>query len=192
MGIVPKLLVLLAINLAALAFLIYKLFLIGNPFPKALHIAWNMIMVRGRRPDYSILREIPWAPLLAYTWWMVIFLFLGFWVGTQERYLTLIVGLLVVLHAVWYLSAVYRGDSGFDRTFHLNSDWGIIYQTVGADSDLNQKSLAELDLRKKNLLVLAVERRNQLAAFPKGTEILEAGDRLVIFGDLSSSRQILN
>jgi Trk K+ transport system NAD-binding subunit len=68
----------------------------------------------------------------------------------------------------------------------LDRHWGVVIKYIDADLDLSMKSLAELDLRKKNLLVMAVERNGQVIPFPKGLEVIQSGDRLVIFGNLHS------
>ncbi len=191
MTIFPKMLVLLLINLLALAYLVYRLTRIGNPVAKALQIAWNFMVARTHRSAYYIDAEIGWVSLLSKTWWLTVLFFLVFWLIFQEWYFGVTLLALILFHCGWYWLAS-RNEPGFDRVFHLNSGWGIIYKTVVADLELSEKSLAELDLRKKNLLVLAIERDRQLTAFPKGTEILNNGDRLIIFGDLNTSESILN
>jgi hypothetical protein len=191
MTIFPKMLVLLFMNVLALSYLVYRLTRIGNSVAKAFQIAWNFIVARSSHAEYSIDAEIGWVSLLSKTWWLMLLFYLVFWLVFQEWYFGAALILLIVLHCGWYWVG-HRNEHGFDRVFHLNSGWGIIYKTVAADSELKAKSLAELDLRKKNLLVLAIERNRQLSAFPKGTEILNDGDRMIIFGDLNTSEAILN
>jgi hypothetical protein len=187
-----KMLVLLLVNLIAVCYLIYRLIKLGNPYKKALQVAWNIVVARINNPDYSISNNMVWASVLNKTWWATMFMFIVFWLVFQEWYFSCVIILLITIHTGWYLLGNFRQDSGFDRVLYLNSSWGIIYKTVTLDSGFIEKTLAELDLRKKNLLVLAIERNNQLVSFPKGTEVLGIGDRLVIFGDLCAYQILSN
>lgn len=110
------------------------------------------------------------------------------WFISEDLWLSCGIAFLVIIHIVWYLYASLSVKTKYDRILHFTLDWGMIFQEIDAGSFLIQKSLAELDLRKKNILVLAIERNHQLNPFPKGMEIIEAGDRIVMFGDLSAYR----
>ncbi len=185
MTIFPKMLVLLVIHLGAIGYLIWRQLKVGNPFAKALLLTWNTVVAPQPTPEYSIQTKCGWGTVLSKTWWMMLFLFLVFWLIFQEWYLWTVILFLIVVHIVWYRCGHLK-QAHFNRVFNLNEGWGIIYQTVSGDSDLNAKTLAELDLRKKNLLVLAIERGGQITAFPKGTETLSEADRVIIFGELTA------
>jgi hypothetical protein len=99
---------------------------------------------------------------------------------------------LGLFHIYWYLEGHVSKGERFDRILNLNHNWGIVYKEIEAGSGVNLKTLAELDLRKKNLLVLAIDRQGELTPFPKGLEVLRAGDRMVMFGDLYSFHSIFD
>jgi Trk K+ transport system NAD-binding subunit len=77
-----------------------------------------------------------------------------------------------------------------DQILFANGNWGIVYTGIDKYSSWEQKSLADLDLRKKNLLVLAVEHEGQWSPFPKGSEVLLPDDQILLFGAMSSYREL--
>ena len=188
-----KLLILLVLNVASLAYLVIKLIGRNHSFSKALKLAWHMIIGTGQEGiDTAVSPAIFWAPVLRKTWWMSWLIYGTCWVLTRDFLITVGLVLLILFHIGWYISAAVTFTTKYDRILHLNSQWGIIYKEIAADSSLIQKSLAELDLRKKNLLVLSIERNEQVIPFPKGLEIIQAGDRVVMFGDLAAYYTVLN
>ena len=186
-----KLLLFLLINLTALGYLLFEFIELGNSYPQALRLAWDGIMLNGFggcAPDVSNPRK--WVSLLRKTWWLMIFLHGLFWITSRQSDSTILVLVLLLLHGYWWIHSTIGSVKADDQVFFANENWGIIYTTINKDSRWEQKSLAELDLRKKNLLILAVEHEGQLSAFPKGSEILLPDDRVLLFGELSSYREV--
>jgi hypothetical protein len=185
-----KLLLLAIINITALGYLLNRLLIRGNSLAESLRQAWDLVLGIPAQTDYHIYASLLWVPILRKTWWLMLFAYGVSWFISDDLWMTIGMALLVIIHILWYLYASVTLGTKYDRVLHFTADWGIIYQEVDAGSFLIQKSLAELDLRKKNLLVLAIERSNQLNPFPKGLEVIQAGDRIVMFGDLNAYRAV--
>ncbi|NLY89794.1 MAG: hypothetical protein GX085_09305 [Firmicutes bacterium] len=87
-----------------------------------------------------------------------------------------------------YLSRRARAmpaPADWERIYSLPEDYAVFLATLnrkGTEENWIGATLSQLDLRKKNLLVLAILRSERLIVFPKGQEVLAAGDRLLIFG----------
>jgi hypothetical protein len=190
MSVASKILILVLLNLAAMFYLVYKIISLGHTFINSLRLAWDLILGEAKDLDHNIYLKIIWVPVLRKTWWLMLTAYAIAWFITEDLLMTIGLILLIGVHVLWYLYASLTLKTKYDRILYLNSHWGIIYKEISAGSFLIQKSLAELDLRKKNLLVLTIERNNQLTPFPKGLEIIQAGDRIVIFGDLSACRSV--
>ena len=191
MSIMGRILLLILLNLLGIAFLVLKLVKVGNTYSQAMRTAWNWIIAdQSFANSWSVSPQIAWVSLLRKTWWVTLLIFFLFWIIAPEFEFSLVLLLLLAIHLYWYFQARLGGSERYNRVFHLNQTWGMAYQEIGPDSELKDKSLAELDLRKKNLLVLAVERDGELVPFPKGLEVLICGDRLVVFGDLETFKGI--
>lgn len=186
---ISKLLIVIGINIGALALLIYKLIKDGQGYPEALQNAWDLVIFQ-REPNLSNHTKSPWVALLGKTWWMMLLIFIITWVNTSELAFWPVLLFLVIFHLYWFLESHVLRDEKFERILNLNQSWGIIYKEIDTGSGANLKTLAELDLRKKNLLVLAIERQGRLTPFPKGLEVLNTGDRMIMFGELYSFRNI--
>jgi hypothetical protein len=192
MSVAIKLLVLAILNLAAMVYLLKKLMEQGNHYAGSLRLAWDLVLGQPLQTDSHIYASFIWVPILRKTWWLMLISYAISWFITDDLWMTFGIIFLILLHVLWYLYASLTVKTKYDRILHFTSDWGIIYQEIGANSFLIGKSLAEMDLRKKNLLILAIERDNQLNPFPKGLETIQAGDRIVMFGDLSAYHTIFN
>lgn len=186
-----KLILFLLINLAALGYLIFELIELGNPYRQALRIAWDLIVSNQNGNQTSgIFAKMNWIYLLRKIWWLMVFLYFLFWITTGQFCSTLLVLVLLLLHGYWYIYSAIKPAKIQDQILYTNDNWGVVYTGIDQHSHWDQKSLAELDLRKKNLLVLAVEHQGQLLPFPKGSEVLFPDDRVLLFGDLSSYREV--
>ncbi len=187
MPIFEKLIIFGALNFIVLIYLLIKLIVQGNSFSKSTGLTWELIIGdTSEHPDYNFSEIMIWVPVLRKTWWFMLASFGIYWLIAPE--LSSLVGIisLIVFHILWYYCASLTLNWRYNRAINVNSNWGIIYRRIDGNSSIVQKSLAELDLRKKNLLVLAIERDNKIIPFPKGLEIIQNGDRLVMFGDLSA------
>ena len=188
MGTAEKLLILLLLDMAALLCFVIRLMRLGNTYSKAMQIVWEWVVFKPGFDDARSFAKTDWVMAYRVFWWFINFLSVTLWVLTQRMLTLFIVLFLFFLHVYGYLHYKKVSLQTLERFVYINGNWGIIYLSIHNDSLLKGKSLAELDLRKKNLLVLAVERNEEVQAFPKGIEVLEEGDRIVIFGDLNSYR----
>lgn len=186
--IVLKLILLLLINLAALGYLIFSFIKLGNSYQWSLRIAWDLIILGAGNRTFHL--KVKGLGLIHRGWWLMLFLDCLVWVMTESNYSRYFILFLLLLHGYWYLHAAIHPGKLREQILFTGDDWGIIYREVELHSGLNQKSLAELDLRKKNLLVLAIERGGRMLPFPKGLEIIKPGDRILLFGSLSSYRMV--
>jgi len=177
-----------------MAFIYFLISLIkqGNHPAGSLRLAWDFILGHPDPSDFSVYGRLPWVPVLRKSWWFMITIYLISWLITDNLWMDIGIILLILIHVLWYLYASMTLIKKYDRILHFTTDWGIIYKEIDEGSFLIQKSLAELDFRKKNLLILAIERNNELNPFPKGLERIEAGDRIVMFGDLEAYQAIFN
>ena len=178
-----KMLALLAINLAGLGLLLFRLMKLGNSYQQALQTAWNMIVL----DIHNSMRHVKWVALLRKTWWLMLLLYYLYWV-IFGGYSFIPIFFSVILHIYWFLHAKALPGKNREQVLFSHENWGIVYQEIDNNSWLAQKSLAELDLRKNNLLVLGIERDGQLLPFPKGLEKLIPGDRILLFGELNYYR----
>lgn len=186
-----KLLLFSLLNLAALVILVLRLAQQGHPLAVALRATWRLV-VSGTRNDLEIPRVYPaWAGLLAKTWWIMNLIYLCGMIWFREPCYGWAALGSGILHLIWYFGG-YLGTEAYNRTILLDRRFGVVFHKIGLTAECCGKSLAELDLRKKELLVLAIERGGKMLSFPKGLELIEPGDRLVIFGDLNSFRAIFH
>ena len=80
---------------------------------------------------------------------------------------------------------VMAAPATWERIYSLPEEYAVFLAALnqpGPEENWIGATLSQLDLRKKNLLVLAILRSGRLIVFPKGQEVLSAGDRLLIFG----------
>ncbi len=192
MSVSVKILTVAVLNFAALIYLVVKLLTSGNHLAGSLKLAWDFILGKPDQTDYPIYTRMIWVPILRKSWWFMLIIYSLSWIITDNLYMDIGIVFLIFIHVFWYLYASMIFKTKYDRILHFTADWGIIYKEIPRDSFLLEKTLAELDLRKKSLLILAIERNHQLNPFPKGLERLEAGDRIVMFGDLGAYQSILN
>jgi hypothetical protein len=189
MSAICKLLIIIGLNFTALALIIYRLIKDGNEYPAALRITWDWVFFRdGTNLPVNPGPIVFWILFLGKTWWLMLLISGITWVNSRQLVFLPVIILLILAHVYWYLRGRAYQRQRFDRILNLNQNWGVIYKEISDVSGVNSKTLAELDLRKKNLLVLAIERQGRITPFPKGLEVLNTGDRMIMFGDLYSFR----
>jgi hypothetical protein len=114
--------------------------------------------------------------------------------------LILIIGILLI-----YSLAKYRGftnkwehfiekklikspafeESAVEDLLHFLKGYGLVKKIILEESPLYGKSVAEAKLNEKGILVLGIERNKVWIPTPKASEIIGAGDHLVIYGPLT-------
>jgi len=73
----------------------------------------------------------------------------------------------------------------------VTSGYGVTELQIGESSEMVGHSIEESGLRAKDIVVLALHRGTTVIPNPKGTRILEDGDRLLCFGKLESMRDLV-
>ncbi len=98
----------------------------------------------------------------------------------------LILFLVVTGFGLYYLATREKGRKKECQSIYLLPNEYGVYELTLSESGLEREwigaTLAELDLRKKDLLVLSILRSGKPTIFPKGPEVLLAGDQLLVFG----------
>lgn len=79
-----------------------------------------------------------------------------------------------------------------EEILQLGSDYGIYELKVAPTSKFVSKTLQETDFKDRGFIVLAIERPGELLTVPKGHDVILAEDILVIFGQLSGIKSIIN
>jgi len=76
---------------------------------------------------------------------------------------------------------------------HFLEGYGLIKKTVGKDSQLIDVLLAEWKFRSQDVIILGIERGKKWLPIPsKHHERVQEGDKLVLYGNLKSLREILD
>lgn len=115
---------------------------------------------------------------------LVLFLRL-FWVNWWGEVFLFLLLLGTGIWAFHYLAMLRNGKNGIQCIYPLADDYGVYELVLGSSGPAREwvgTTLAELDLRRKELLVLSIARAGKVVVFPKGPEVLLAGDRLLVFG----------
>jgi Trk-type K+ transport system membrane component len=79
----------------------------------------------------------------------------------------------------------------FEEIVMATGGFGALGIDVKNKSHLVNKTIKEADLAGKDVKVLAIEREQASFAFPKETEKIEAGDKIICFGKLAVLKDIL-
>lgn len=108
-----------------------------------------------------------------------------FWVTRWTEAVFILVILAAAVGAFSFLISFRKNNPAIQCVYPLSEEYGV-YEIFLAPSGAVQAwigmTLAELDLRRKELLVLSIVRGGKVVIFPKGPEVLLAGDRLLVFG----------
>jgi hypothetical protein len=86
-------------------------------------------------------------------------------------------------------SSVFE-EAPTEDLLHLLEGYGLVRTTVFAGSSLARGTLAGLRLSEKGVLVLGIERGGHYMPIPRAEEPLAEGDRLVVYGPLSTLRDV--
>ena len=73
----------------------------------------------------------------------------------------------------------------------VSRGYGVVELHVGNDSGLAGKSLEESQLRQRDVLVLSLSRDGKIIPNPRGSRVVEVGDRLLCFGKTENMSDLL-
>ena len=82
-------------------------------------------------------------------------------------------------------------EAPVENLLHLFEGYGLLRGIIDASSPLAGKTLAELRLTELSVLVLGIERKRRWMPTPRPDEIIEEGDRVVVYGPLDTLRSTL-
>ena len=75
-------------------------------------------------------------------------------------------------------------EGATEDLLHLIEGYGLVRAIIAEGSSLVGSSLADSKLTEKELMVLGIERGKVWIPIPKAKEIIQEGDRLVVYGPL--------
>ncbi len=73
----------------------------------------------------------------------------------------------------------------------VSQGYGVAELVVSKDSVLAKKAIDGSGLRQKDIIILTLRREGSVIPNPKGSRVLQAGDRLLCYGKLDSMRDML-
>jgi Trk K+ transport system NAD-binding subunit len=79
-------------------------------------------------------------------------------------------------------------ETATEDLLHLFEGYGLVRVLVDGESPLEGMSLSESRLNTKGVLVLGIERGKTWVPVPKGDEVVQLQDRLVIYGPLDTMK----
>jgi len=82
-------------------------------------------------------------------------------------------------------------ETSTEDLLHLVEGYGLVRVIVTPDSPFAGNSLSDMKLRKSDFLVLGIERGNQWIPFPKATDTIDGGDKLVVYGRIDTLKGII-
>ena len=71
---------------------------------------------------------------------------------------------------------------------HIAEDYGLAQVTVSANSNLLARTLVYINSDENPFWIVGIKRGRQWISLPPSTEIIETGDKLVVYGDLDHLR----
>jgi len=84
----------------------------------------------------------------------------------------------------------YIEDKPVDELLQLTEGYGVAEARVIEKSALMGKTLQGLSLSAKDILVLSIGRQGQWIPTPKGKEVIQKEDSLIMYGKLENIKQL--
>ncbi len=81
--------------------------------------------------------------------------------------------------------------SSIEDLFDLKGNYKIV-KTVMENTSLAGKKISELKLNNIDITILAIERGNKLFRTVKGSDTLEIGDKLILYGNINSIKNVFD
>ena len=79
----------------------------------------------------------------------------------------------------------------FWEVLHLSDEYGVAEIVLRPEAPLVGQSIADSKIRDKGIFIMAIERGSVFIHSPRGKEILEAGDKLIVYGKTESIKNCL-
>lgn len=78
-----------------------------------------------------------------------------------------------------------------EEVLTLDENLGVCEFAVTENSQLEGRKLSETNFKDEGFMVLAIEREDGVLNVPKGSDTIQKGDKLVIFGNIKNMKQAL-
>ncbi|MBU2540468.1 MAG: TrkA C-terminal domain-containing protein [Candidatus Omnitrophica bacterium] len=78
-----------------------------------------------------------------------------------------------------------------EEVLTLDENLGVCEFIVTENSKVVEKKLLDTNFKNEGFIVLAIERGDGVLSAPKGSETIQKGDRLVVFGNVKNMKQEL-
>ncbi len=78
-----------------------------------------------------------------------------------------------------------------EEVLTLDENLGVCEFVVTENSKVVGKNLSDTNFKNEGFMVLAIERGDGVLSAPKGSDTIEKGDRLVVFGNVKNMKQEL-
>ena len=90
------------------------------------------------------------------------------------------------------LSRRYRMEKQtVEQVLHLNREYGVAEVILQENNILAGKTIAESKIRDKEIFILAIERQGDFIHSPRGSQLLQAGDKLIAYGKMRNITLLL-
>jgi hypothetical protein len=87
-------------------------------------------------------------------------------------------------------SSAFAGSTT-ENLFLIKETHGLVRYIVTADSQFVGRPLPEQTLQEGGSLIMGIERGKELMHLPSGSEVLEVGDRVILYGPIESVHRLL-
>ncbi|GAV23085.1 cation:proton antiporter regulatory subunit [Carboxydothermus pertinax] len=77
------------------------------------------------------------------------------------------------------------------EVLRLSDEYGVAEFVLHPEAPLVGQSIADSKIRDKGIFIMAIERGNSFIHSPRGKEVLEAGDKLIVYGKTESIKNCL-
>ncbi len=81
-------------------------------------------------------------------------------------------------------------EAATEDLLHFLEGYGLIKKIIGERSPLIGTSLKDGHLRERGVMVLGIERGKNWVPIPKASEIIQAGDQIILYGALKILRDL--
>lgn len=78
-----------------------------------------------------------------------------------------------------------------EQVLHLNRDYGVAEVILEDNNILTGKTIAESKIRDKEIFILAIERPGIFIHSPRGNQLLQRGDKLIVYGKMRNILMLL-
>jgi len=77
-----------------------------------------------------------------------------------------------------------------EEVLRLDGEYGVAEMVLKANHSLVGQTIADSKIRDKGIFILAIEREDEFIHSPRGAQKLQAGDKLIVYGHLTSISSI--